>query len=960
MSRKNRIPRIDEVDVVVIGGATGGVAAACAAARVGARVLLACPETYLGEDICSTGRLWLPPSESLDHALAVNLFAEPDGTRKAPVRPMDVKRILDTALHDAGVTLLFGCAPTDILCNTDGNLGGVILTGRSGPFAVAARALIDATPLAVAARAAAVPFTTWSGGTLAFERVVIGARAEHDNGRAGKIMPGSVVGFSDGRPDEQEAFLYRSDLPVDHWRVDTLAEAEQAMIDRTWHRDQIWSSDRCAVVPPVAVDTGGEPMAGDPRTLPPETFATPRPGIYVLGACAAVTRETAAQLQWAPAAIAAGDRLGVHVAQRTQQYAAVRKTMRPLHSDCSVKGFSEPCTITRFMHQPNGWINGPAGAGLPLLADVDVVVVGGGTGGAPAAIAAVRNGARVLLIESLYGLGGVGTLGCISRYYHGYRYGFTAEVTQGLKALSGEDPFMPDRWNPRHKSEWFRRELRHAGGAIWFGSLVSGVIVRDRHVRGVVVNTPAGRGWVQAATVIDASGNADVAAAAGVTCRIVSEDDLAIQGSGLPPLPFRPTYCNTDYTFIDDGDPVDITRAFVTARRKFAAEFDLAALADTRERRQIVGDITVTACDVHTGRTWRDTICLSRSNFDSHGFTVDPLFLALPPDRTSLDAELPLRALLPRGLEGLLATGLSISAQRDVMPVLRMQADIQNHAYAAGLAAALACCGNGDGCLRRIDVRDLQRRLVDYDILPQTFLLHGDRPHVSLTAVKSAAAGSLRHHAELAALLSRPDDAPARLRKRFEMENDMVSRRTCAILLALLDDRTGESMLCDIVAQSDWDDGWNYTGMGQFGRSLSPLDDVIVTLARLRSERARVAVLEKAAILDVNHAFSHFRAVALYAESVGGEDWARRLAGLLELPGVSGHAWTNMQDALENIPQSATDTTTRNVSLRELYLARALVRCGDCNGLGRRLIETYARDIRGHYARHAAAVLRKP
>ncbi|MCE9614845.1 MAG: FAD-dependent oxidoreductase [Lentisphaerae bacterium] len=58
MSRQS-IPLIAAVDVVVVGGSSGGVAAAAAAARAGARVLLATPQTYLGEDICATGRLWL-------------------------------------------------------------------------------------------------------------------------------------------------------------------------------------------------------------------------------------------------------------------------------------------------------------------------------------------------------------------------------------------------------------------------------------------------------------------------------------------------------------------------------------------------------------------------------------------------------------------------------------------------------------------------------------------------------------------------------------------------------------------------------------------------------------------------------------------------------------------------------------------------------------------------------------
>ncbi len=50
---------------------------------------------------------------------------------------------------------------------------------------------------------------------------------------------------------------------------------------------------------------------------------------------------------------------------------------------------------------------------LPVLGRYDVVVVGGGTSGAPAGIAAAKSGAKTLVVEYLYELGGVGTVGLI-------------------------------------------------------------------------------------------------------------------------------------------------------------------------------------------------------------------------------------------------------------------------------------------------------------------------------------------------------------------------------------------------------------------------------------------------------------------------------------------------------------------------------------------------------------------
>ena len=71
------IPVVHDVDVVVVGGATGAIAAALAAAEMGARVFLAAPRPYLGEDLCATYRLWLEPGEEPSSELGRKLFDHP-------------------------------------------------------------------------------------------------------------------------------------------------------------------------------------------------------------------------------------------------------------------------------------------------------------------------------------------------------------------------------------------------------------------------------------------------------------------------------------------------------------------------------------------------------------------------------------------------------------------------------------------------------------------------------------------------------------------------------------------------------------------------------------------------------------------------------------------------------------------------------------------------------------------
>ena len=293
-----------------------------------------------------------------------------------------------------------------------------------------------------------------------------------------------------------------------------------------------------------------------------------------------------------------------------------------------------------------------------------------------------------MVLEYLHGLGGVGTLGLISSYYHGNRVGFTAEIEEGMKVMNPAG-VSGRAWNVEHKMELYRRMLRQAGADIWYGVLGSGAFVEDGRVKGVVVATPDGRGVVLAKCVVDATGNADIAAAAGAECVLTDDTHIAIQGSGLPPRELGSSYTNTDYTFIDDSDVMDIWRSFVLGREKFKNAYDMGQLLDTRERRQIVGDFCLSPIDIYKRRTFPDTIVIAMSNFDSHGYTVHPAFFIRPPDREGMVADVPYRCLLPKGLDGILVTGLGVSAHRDAMPVIRMQPDIQNQGYAAGVAAAM-------------------------------------------------------------------------------------------------------------------------------------------------------------------------------------------------------------------------------------------------------------------------------
>jgi hypothetical protein len=164
-------------------------------------------------------------------------------------------------------------------------------------------------------------------------------------------------------------------------------------------------------------------------------------------------------------------------------------------------------------------------------------------------------------------------------------------------------------------------------------------------------------------------------------------------------------------------------------------------------------------------------------------------------------------------------------------------------------------------------------------------------------------------------------------------------------------------VLLDAVRDAQWDEGWNYRGMGQFGMSMSQLDMTILALARTGSADAAEVIAAKVRQLDSHAAFSHCRVVGIAAALLRDTDLTAALADLLRQPGMQGHAQVDTPTAVRQANAEREETQPRNDALRELYLARGLFLAGDCAGLGQTILQQYTHDLRGPFARHARAIL---
>ena len=893
------------------------------------------------------------------------------------IRPLHIKRALDEALIAAGVQYLFGCYACDVLRDAQGNLCGIAMANRAGRQAVAAKVIIDATDRAWVARMAGAkaPLTLPSpqggeggvrgAGAQVFKRVVIGGEM-----RTGENLSGRKLSAGFG---QYSVFDYILKLPMADGSFAAWARAEQLARNMTYHENQQFASDLLFQVPPdpiEAVKTGAGDWAGV-AGLAVDSF---RPAgverLFVLSGCADIPRPQAEKLLEPPALLEMGTRIGAAAA-------ALAKPL-PLPAPRDLKLVAQASSLQGGVGDVKEVLSGvrpnqnlpvieQAARGLPVLGSYDVVVVGGGTSGAPAGIAAARRGAKTLVLEYQCGLGGVGTLGLITKYYWGNTVGFTKEVPGG------------GSWNPEQKAEWWRATLLKAGGELWFGAMGCGAYVEDGRVRGAIVATPQGRGVVLAKVVIDATGNADVAAAAGAECVTTGANDVALQGTGLPPRDIGKSYTNTDYAIVDETDMLDVWQILVYGKQMAGKSmFDFGTLIDTRERRRIVGDFTITILDEVLDRTYPDTVVQARSNFDTHGYTVDPFFTLSYPHHKGLTTNIPYRSLLPKGVEGLLVVGLGMSVHRDALPVVRMQPDLQNMGYAAGVAGAMVA--KTDTLVRGVDMKALQKHLVDAGNLKESVLtdqsnfpLPPERIQAAVRNLVGRAAGSPGDPArrptspatadpekDIAVILAHPEESRPLVKQAFAASKDPAEKLKLAEILSVLGDPAGlDTLIAAVSAAPELDKGWKYVGMGQFGASMSPLDSIVYALGRIGDRKATPALVAKLKLLKAGTEFSHFRALATALDQLRDPAAAGPLAEVLSLSGVRGQAIIAISGALESAKNnpSWTATAPRADALRELFLARALFHCGDKDGLGRKVLEEYSKDLRGHLARHASAVL---
>ena len=398
----------------------------------------------------------------------------------------------------------------------------------------------------------------------------------------------------------------------------------------------------------------------------------------------------------------------------------------------------------------------------PIVASVDLLVCGGGFAGFAAAMSAAKLGSNVLLLEKYGFLGGLVTAALVITTPP-LNNGINLEIADRLKQRNVYIPCRhsgPDTEelemravDPEIVKYEFVRMLQENGVDILLHTYIVGPVMEGNVIRGVIMENKAGRQAVLAKMVVDATGDADIAAFANAPFREVKkpmtmmynmvgvEIDRALEKLGnwsnlkklvkeamdRGDLPFdlgiypefgAPGVHAEELVYsgelnlwsgmlngMSGVDPKDLTQAEIITRehvmrltgflKKSVPGFENSRIECTatqvgvRASRQIIGEAAPTMDQVKTVK-FDDTV-------------------AKPYARKEM--RLPYGSILPQNVENLLVAGRCISAEEEAMGQLRLWPVCSITGQAAGLAAALSL---KQGVMpRQLDIAQLQRTLED-------------------------------------------------------------------------------------------------------------------------------------------------------------------------------------------------------------------------------------------------------
>ena len=759
------LPVLKKCDVVIVGGGFAGVSAAVQFAKAGKKVVVVERRIYLGREINAEYRPWFDVDEKNQRlpdfikACIDPKTSQPDPTKKL-LRFDFVKRSLENRLFEHGVEIVYVSNVVQVIADKD-QLQGIVIGNKSGRQAILSKLVVDCTETASVVHLTDQKFQDKIGATTCSRTL----EYTHVKPLASKtIAVPPALKIKDNKVSIQQGYIgdhhYYIDCPMEFVDPKFDAKSVTNREAEVWERSQKVAEYLFQNVPAfknsyftnAAYQLKGiyTPQIADKnyskkrkylndkvivrnKKVSLGAFATGFSNLFCISEAAMLSEK---QTEFLKGSVGAS-KVGATVSERlikNWSLLACEKEVKFIEE--SEKEFAQKDVPFKEKYSPQ---QGKAysrvqlnNEKLPVIEEVDVLVIGGGTSGAPATYTAAKEGKKTMVVEMNPGFGGTGTYGAVQSYWGpGNYYGFTAEHIQKTNDInkSFSNAFKDNgygRWNVQAKLAMWLEKIRSSGAQIIWNSFVIGVIMDESKVKGVVISSPQGVFAVKSKITIDATGDADVAAFAGAPYVFGSEHDrvplwYALRKQKVPGPSISAFESTVDVTNVED-----YTRSVhVGVRTGGDSLHDHQPYLAPRESRHIEGDVVVTLSHTLSFTEWKDVINIHRSNTDMKGYHSSDWFRIglIPPN---LAMELPYRALIPKGVENLIVTAKAFSAQHDVATAMRMQPDLENLGGITALAAVQSI--NYNTLVRHINVKDLQKELVSRKILPEKILTRTIKP----------------------------------------------------------------------------------------------------------------------------------------------------------------------------------------------------------------------------------------
>lgn len=361
----------------------------------------------------------------------------------------------------------------------------------------------------------------------------------------------------------------------------------------------------------------------------------------------------------------------------------------------------------------------------PVNEQCDVLVCGGGFAGISAALAASRQGKKVLLLEKQFILGGLATAGLVTIYLplcdgcgRQVSFGIAEELFRlsvsmgaekdypsnwldGTGSRTREDPRFEVQFNPSLFAMLVEELLQKENVEILYGTYAVAVNKENDKIDTVIVENKTGRYGIRAGTVVDATGDGDIAFLAGAPTEVfkqgnvlaawyygLDEQGYALHTLGFCDIPEEEKKDRSGPELLHNQrfgglDGKELSRMVQLSHR--------STLEDIRRRRKMHPGLVPTSIATipQIRMTRRIAGEYTMVNTDNHKFQPDSVGMVSDWRKRGPVYEVPFRSLYSAKVKNLICAGRCTAATEDMWDLMRVIPCCAVTGQAAGTAAAL-------------------------------------------------------------------------------------------------------------------------------------------------------------------------------------------------------------------------------------------------------------------------------